>query len=75
MIASGGRAQVVKTNEIISKIILQTARISGLSLVYDELLRFEGNEFHVKQLPGRRAQRSATSCSTSPTGSRSASPR
>ena len=55
-IASGGRAQVVKTNEIISKIILQTARISGLSLVYDELLRFEGNEFHIKQLPvvGRR---------------------
>lgn len=45
-VASDGKAQVVKTNEIISKIILQTARISGLSLVYDELLRFEGNEIH-----------------------------
>lgn len=56
VIASSGRAQVVKTNEIISKILLQTSRISGLSLVYDELLRFEGNEFHVKQFPvqGRR---------------------
>ena len=55
-IASGGRAHVIKTNEIISKILLQTSRSSGLSLVYDELLRFEGNEFHIKQLPvaGRR---------------------
>ncbi len=55
-IASGGRAEVIKTNEIISKILLQTSRISGLSLVYDELLRFEGNEMHVKQFPvaGRR---------------------
>ncbi len=56
-IASEGRAQVIKTNEIISKIILQTSRISGLSLVYDELLRFEGNEVHFKSMPhctGRR---------------------
>ena len=55
-IASNGRAHVVRTNEIISKIILQTARISGLSIIYDELLRFEGNEFHIKQFPvaGRR---------------------
>ena len=56
MIASGGRANVIKTNEIISRIILQTSRISGLSIVYDNLLRFEGAEFHVKQVPvfGRR---------------------
>ena len=51
LIASGGRAEVIKTNEIISKILLQTSRISGLSLVYDELLRFEGNEMHVKSFP------------------------
>jgi hypothetical protein len=36
---------------MISKIILQTARIPGLSLVYDELLRFEGNEIHFKAVP------------------------
>lgn len=57
VIASNGHAKVVKTNEMISKIILQTARIPGLSLVYDELLRFEGNEIHFKsfpQLAGRR---------------------
>ncbi|AKF11604.1 CASTOR/POLLUX-related putative ion channel [Sandaracinus amylolyticus] len=57
IIASNHRARVVKTNEMISKIILQTARISGLSLVYDELLRFEGNEIHFKKIPpvvGRR---------------------
>jgi hypothetical protein len=55
-IASGGRAHVIKTNEIISKILLQTSRSSGLSLVYDELLRFEGAEFHIQQFPvvGRR---------------------
>jgi hypothetical protein len=57
VIASNGHARVVKTNEMISKIILQTARIPGLSLVYDELLRFEGNEIHFKKFPqltGRR---------------------
>jgi hypothetical protein len=56
-IASQRRAQVVKTNEMISKIILQTARIPGLSIVYDELLRFEGNEIHYARFPqtiGRR---------------------
>jgi hypothetical protein len=52
IIASNNRARVVKTNEMISKIILQTARIAGLSLVYDELLRFEGNEIHFKAMPG-----------------------
>lgn len=51
VIASNHRARVVKTNEMISKIILQTARIAGLSLVYDELLRFEGNEIHFKKIP------------------------
>lgn len=51
IIASNHRAHVVKTNEMISKIILQTARISGLSIVYDELLRFEGNELHFKNIP------------------------
>jgi ion channel POLLUX/CASTOR len=51
VIASSGAARVVKTNEMISKIILQTARIAGLSLVYDELLRFEGNEIHFKRAP------------------------
>lgn len=56
-IASGGRAEVVKTNEIISKIILQTARITGLSLVYDELLRFEGNEIHFKRFPATAGRR------------------
>lgn len=50
-IASGGRAHVIKTNEIISKIILQTCRIGGLGIVYDELLRFEGNEIHYTPVP------------------------
>ncbi len=57
IIASSGFAKVVKTNEMISKVILQTARISGLSLVYDELLRFEGNELHFKKFPGLAGRR------------------
>jgi hypothetical protein len=59
VIASNGRAQVVKTNEMISKIILQTSRIGGLSIVYDELLRFEGNELHYKRVPPVVGQRFA----------------
>ena len=51
LIASDRRAEVVTTNDIISRIILQTARISGLSIVYDELLRFEGNEIHYARFP------------------------
>ncbi|GMV16514.1 MAG: hypothetical protein HS104_25155 [Polyangiaceae bacterium] len=57
LIASRGRAQVINTNEMISKVILQTSRISGLSLIYDELFRFEGNEVHYARFPqvvGRR---------------------
>ncbi len=57
VIASGHHAKVVKTNEMISKVILQTARISGLSLVYDELLRFEGNEIHFKKFPALAGRR------------------
>lgn len=56
-IAAQRLASVIKTNEVISKIILQTSRISGLSSVYDELLRFEGNEIHyvsAPQLVGKR---------------------
>lgn len=56
-IASRGRAQVINTNDMISKVILQTSRISGLSLIYDELFRFEGNEIHYARFPqtvGRR---------------------
>lgn len=57
LIASRGRASIVNTNDMISKIILQTSRISGLSFVYDELFRFEGNEVHYARFPqlvGRR---------------------
>ncbi len=57
VIASNDHAHVVKTNEMISKVILQTARIAGLAFVYDELFRFEGNEFHFKTFPGVAGKR------------------
>jgi hypothetical protein len=56
-IAARRMAKVVKTNEMISKIILQTSRISGLSIVYDELLRVEGAEVHYQPQAEAAGQR------------------
>jgi len=43
--------EIVKTGEIISRIIAQTCRQSGLSVVYTELLDFGGDEIYLKQFP------------------------
>ena len=46
-----GKGQVVWINaeEVISRLIVQTSRQSGLSTVYSDLLDFEGNELYLKQ--------------------------
>ena len=41
-----GKIQWILTGEIIAKIIAQTSRQSGLSLVYTDLLDFAGDEIH-----------------------------
>lgn len=43
--------EVLLTNDLISRIIVQTCRQSGLSTVYMELLDFSGNEIYIKAEP------------------------
>ncbi len=41
-----GRTQMVDAEEILAKVMVQTSRTSGLSIVYSELLSFEGCELY-----------------------------
>ncbi|MBD1932402.1 MULTISPECIES: CASTOR/POLLUX-related putative ion channel [Cyanophyceae] len=43
--------EVLLTNDLISRIVVQTCRQSGLSTVYMELLDFSGNEIYIKAEP------------------------
>jgi len=43
--------EIVQTGDIISRIIAQTCRQSGLSVVYTELLDFGGDEIYIKRFP------------------------
>jgi voltage-gated potassium channel Kch len=48
----GGEAELVLTGQLIARIIAQTCRQSGLSVVYTELLDFEGDEIYFRDEPG-----------------------
>lgn len=50
-IVSRGQAVLLQEDTIISRIIAQTCRQSGLSAVYTELLNFEGNELYFRCFP------------------------
>lgn len=50
-LASGGRAQLVLVGDMVARIIAQTCRQSGLSLVYQELLDFGGDEIYFREEP------------------------
>lgn len=43
--------EVVQTADVLARIIAQTCRTSGLSLVYSELLGFDGDEIYFKEIP------------------------
>ncbi len=43
--------QVVLTTDLISRVVAQTSRQSGLSVVYTELLNFEGDEIYFQEEP------------------------
>lgn len=43
--------EVLLTNDLISRIVVQTCRQSGLSIVYMDLLNFSGNEIYFKAEP------------------------
>lgn len=50
-IASHGAISVVSSSEVISKVIVQAARQSGVSVVYSEILSGDGNSLCVRQFP------------------------
>ncbi|MBW4487219.1 MAG: hypothetical protein KME12_05460 [Trichocoleus desertorum ATA4-8-CV12] len=48
--------EVLLTNDLISRIVVQTCRQSGLSLVYMDLLDFSGNEIYFRTEPTLQGQ-------------------
>jgi voltage-gated potassium channel Kch len=44
--------QPVLINDLIARVVAQTSRQSGLSVVYTELLNFEGDEIYFQEEPG-----------------------
>ena len=47
----GNRLIAISPTEIIARITAQTSRASGLGLIYQELLDFDGDEMYVKLVP------------------------
>jgi len=47
----GGGVEVVAMEETLSRLMVQTARQSGLAAVYRDLLSYEGSEFYFKGFP------------------------
>jgi voltage-gated potassium channel Kch len=43
--------EIIQTGEIVARIIAQTCRQSGLSVVYTELMDFGGDEIYIKPFP------------------------
>ncbi|WP_328308165.1 NAD-binding lipoprotein [Streptomyces sp. NBC_00442] len=55
-LAAGPRGRVLAIDDIVARLLVQTARQPGLSLVYQELLDFAGDEFYsvpAQDLAGR----------------------
>ncbi|MGI8648907.1 MAG: CASTOR/POLLUX-related putative ion channel [Rubrobacter sp.] len=50
-IVGGDEAQVILVDELIARITAQTCRQSGLSIVYTDLLDFEGDEIYFLEMP------------------------
>ena len=51
MLGKQDHVSVILTKDVIARVTAQTSRQSGLSLVYTELLNFEGDEIYYKQEP------------------------
>ncbi len=51
MVGAHDKVQVVLTGELIARIVAQTSRQSGLSVVYSELMDFGGDEIYFKHEP------------------------
>ena len=51
LIVQRGETVLFQVDDVISRIIAQTCRQTGLSVVYEELLDFEGDEIYFKEEP------------------------
>ncbi len=51
-LVGGDEVELVLTGDLIARIIAQTCRQSGLSVVYNELLDFDGDEIYFHEEPG-----------------------
>lgn len=51
-LVGGTEVQFIETSEVISRVLAQTSRQSGLSIVYTELLDFGGDELYFQEEPG-----------------------
>jgi len=51
MVGEDDHLQAVLTRDLIARVVAQTSRQSGLSVVYTELLNFEGDEIYFQNLP------------------------
>ena len=51
-LVGGDEVNLLLADDLIARIIAQTCRQSGLSVVYLDLLDFAGDEFHLADLPG-----------------------
>jgi voltage-gated potassium channel Kch len=51
-LVGGDEAQLIDVGDTISRLIAQTCRQTGLSIVYNELLDFDGDEIYFKEEPG-----------------------
>ena len=51
MLGVRDRVQPILTNDLIARVVAQTSRQSGLSLVYTELMNFGGDEIYFTQEP------------------------
>jgi Trk K+ transport system NAD-binding subunit len=52
MIGQKDVVQPILTNDLIARVVAQTSRQSGLSIVYTELMNFGGDEIYFKREPG-----------------------
>ena len=51
MVGANGDLQAIQTGDLIARIVAQTSRQSGLSVVYTELMNFGGDEIYFKHEP------------------------
>lgn len=50
-LVSRGEAQLIQTNDLIARITVQTCRQSGMSVIYTELLDYDGDEIYFHNEP------------------------